>query len=251
MLRGKGSSILLLVAVFAVNWIETQAEAHITARFFANSDLGLRCAAPFRWLEGSTTADFANSTNIVAAYGYSIAYFLIFPLLAIGMAVALAKRPDPLYIRFFARAVAWNYILALPFYLFYPIPERWVFPESGATLLSDRVSSKLIEAFRPLSGLDNSFPSAHVSITVTIVAMAFIFRIPLKHCVLALGTTILLSTYVLGIHWLADILAGLASGILSTLIAVAMETKRSKVGIPSRTILADKTNRRLDILVSR
>ena len=37
----------------------------------------------------------------------------------------------------------------------------------------------------------------------------------------ALGMTVILATFVLGIHWLADIIAGIAVGLLSVAIAGA------------------------------
>jgi membrane-associated phospholipid phosphatase len=37
--------------------------------------------------------------------------------------------------------------------------------------------------------------------------------------VTALATTVILATFVLGIHWLADIIAGVAVGILSVAVA--------------------------------
>jgi len=43
------------------------------------------------------------------------------------------------------------------------VPERWAYPESHAVLLSDLWSTRLIETIRPISGLDNCFPSFHIS----------------------------------------------------------------------------------------
>jgi membrane-associated phospholipid phosphatase len=41
--------------------------------------------------------------------------------------------------------------------------------------------------------------------------------------VLALGLTVMLSTYVLGIDWMADVLAGTAVGILGVFLAVRLD----------------------------
>lgn len=227
-LPDKSRSILLLVFVFAANWIETQAEAWINAVLSNTSFLGLRLAASARWLEGNAPEEFDNYTNNFAAYGYSVAYFIVFPMLAVGMAFALARRENSVYLRVFSRSIALNYLLSLPFYIFYPIPERWIFPESGATLLSDRISSQLIEIFRPLSGLDNSFPSAHVSITIIVLILACVFHMRYRYALLSLGATVILSTYALGIHWVADIVAGVALGGFSSLAVLALEIRPSQ-----------------------
>jgi membrane-associated phospholipid phosphatase len=121
--------------------------------------------------------------------------------------------------RVFCLAIAADYLLSLAFFLFFPVPERWAFPDSGAVLLSDRWSSSLIAFLRPISGLDNSFPSTHVSFTVVIVLVAYLFRLRLRHTMMVLSATIVLSTFALGIHWIPDILAGLAVGTLSVALA--------------------------------
>jgi membrane-associated phospholipid phosphatase len=116
-----------------------------------------------------------------------------------------------------------NYALCLPFFILFPVPERWAYSESGAMLLSDKWSSQLIEAFRPISGLDNCFPSFHVSLTVVIILVALLYRLRLRYSVLALGATVILSTFVLGIHWIADVIAGLAVGALSVMLALRID----------------------------
>jgi len=70
-----------------------------------------------------------------------------------------------------------------------------------------------------MSGVDNCFPSFHVSLTVLVVAACFTFRVPMRICAAALGATIVLSTFVLGVHWVPDMIAGVAVGIASLLLA--------------------------------
>src|SRR5204863_1066473 len=61
--------------------------------------------------------------------------------------------------------------------------------------------------------------STHVSLTVVVIATCWLFQVRLRNTVTALGTTVILATFVLGIHWLADIIAGIAVGLLSVAIA--------------------------------
>ena len=116
-------------------------------------------------------------------------------------------------------AVAIDYAVSLPFFIFFPVPERWSFFESEAMLLSDKWSDWLIRAIRPMSGLDNSFPSNHVSLIVLALTACLIFEVPYRKCAIPLGATVVLSTFVLGVHWLPDMLGGLALGIASMLLA--------------------------------
>ena len=112
-----------------------------------------------------------------------------------------------------------DYLVSLPWFLLFPVPERWAYPESNAILLSDLWSSNLILAIRPLSALNNCFPSTHVSLTVIIITVCWLFQVRLRNTITALGLTVILATFVLGIHWLADIVAGVAVGIISVAIA--------------------------------
>ena len=63
------------------------------------------------------------------------------------------------------------------------------------------------------------FPSTHVSLTVIILAVCWLFQVRFRNTVTALGITVILSTFVLGIHWLPDIVAGMVVGVLSVAIA--------------------------------
>ncbi|MEP6767765.1 MAG: CHAT domain-containing protein [Acidobacteriota bacterium] len=221
----RGPAILLAI-VFLANLVETSTETWLQTRYDLGLDSSHRIAYAVHSLEGRVTFENHDLADPIAIYGYSIAYFFLFPLLAAGVAVALARRRDPRAFRLFAVAVAIDYLVSLPFFLFFPVPERWAFPDSGAMLLSDRWSSRLIEVIRPISGLDNCFPSSHVSLTVILIAFCYLYRLRFRAVVLALGIAVTLSTFVLGIHWIADILAGVSAGVLSVSLARIADRKR-------------------------
>jgi serine/threonine protein kinase len=210
--------LLLLGAVFIVNFLETTIEAAVRDRWGVGRELGYQLARAAHWFEGATTVEAYDTASPIVVYGYSIAYFfaMLLLVLATGWALARAGR-EPF--RVFALAVTVDYAISLPFFLFFPVPERWAYPESGAILLSDLWAPKLIEVFRPISGLDNCFPSFHVSLTVVMVSLAFLYRLRYRWSAFWIGLLITLSTSVLGIHWLTDIAAGLATGILAVAAA--------------------------------
>ncbi len=214
----------LLAALFAVNYLETQMESWILGGV---PELGYRVAHAFQQIEGGRLFLGHEASHELAVYGYSLSYFVLFPLLALGLAVVFTLRRDDRPMRLLARALAIDYAVTLPFYLFFPVPERWAYPGSGAMLLSDRWSSALIEGLRPISGLDNCFPSFHVSMSVVLIGLAILTRVRLRAAFAALGTTVILATFVLGIHWLPDIVAGVAVGVLSVALALRLEAGRT------------------------
>ena len=70
-----------------------------------------------------------------------------------------------------------------------------------------------------MSALNNCFPSTHTSLTVIVLLVCWRFQFRFRNTVAALGLTVILATFVLGIHWLADIIAGVVVGFLSVDIA--------------------------------
>jgi membrane-associated phospholipid phosphatase len=163
--------------------------------------------------------EFHDQTAAWAMYAYSTSYFVLFPLLGVAVLFALARREAIAPFRVMCLAIAADYMISLPLFLMFPVPERWAYPESHAILLSDQWSSALINAIRPMSALNNSFPSTHVSLTVIIIAVCWLFNVRLRNMVTALGLTVVLATFFLGIHWLADIIAGATVGLLSVGLA--------------------------------
>lgn len=209
---------LLLAAVFLLNLVETRLDGWLTPATLG-AQAGYPITEAFRWFEGYLSFTSHDATNDVAAYGYTFSYFFGLPLLCGFVIWSLARREDPRPYRALGLAVAINYAVSLPFFIFFPVPERWSFFESEAMLLSDKWSDRLIEAIRPISGLDNSFPSNHVSLIALAVTASLIFAVPLRKCTIPVGATVVLSTFVLGVHWLPDMFAGLALGIASMLLA--------------------------------
>jgi hypothetical protein len=211
--------LLLLFGVVLLNWAETSTEIALgpAAGFLAK--VAEQTPKAMGWLEGGLGFEFHDVTSMVAVYGCSISYFFLLPAMALGTLLTLGRRIDISPLRVFSLSVGLVYLISLPFFIFFPVPERWSYPMSDATLLSDLWSFRLIETIRPISGLDNCFPSFHTSFTVVITLCCFLFKVRLRYTVLFLGLTVLLSTFLLGIHWIPDIVAGVATGVLGVVLA--------------------------------
>jgi DNA-binding SARP family transcriptional activator/membrane-associated phospholipid phosphatase len=220
----------LLAGVFAVNLLETTVESWLTPRLPVIAHLRLQSSRAAHWLEGHLSFEYHDLTNDLAVIGFSMSYFFVFPALLVAAGLALAMRASIRPYRVFATAVTINYLVSLPFFLLFPVPERWSYSDSGAMVLSDLWSTDLIDMVRPISGLDNSFPSFHVSLTVVLVLVSFIFRLRFRWSVLFLGGTVVLATFVLGIHWLPDLIAGAAAGVLSVMLAILLDRRLPDTG---------------------
>src|SRR6185295_2903397 len=215
----KPGLVLLLLLVFAANIAETSWETslHSGSPVSAADYQGAYAVQQFE--PEFINFEFHDKTAAWAMYAYSLSYFVLFPAVALGVLIALARRAELAPFRVLCLAVVADYLASLPWFLLFPVPERWAYPESNAILLSDNWSSSLINSIRPVSALNNSFPSSHVSLTVIIIAVCWLCHVRLRTTVTALGTMVIFATFVLGIHWLADILAGVAVGLLSVAVA--------------------------------
>jgi membrane-associated phospholipid phosphatase len=141
---------------------------------------------------------------------------LLLPLLVVGCGMALARRAAVGPLRVFCLAIAAAYAVSLPFFVFFTVPERWSYPEAGAILLSDLWTTTLIEVIRPISGLDNCFPSFHTSLAVTVALFAIRSgRRAFAVVMTAMAAAIIFSTVYLGVHWLTDVGAGIIVGVVA------------------------------------
>jgi serine/threonine-protein kinase len=217
--RLKRAALGMLLLLFFVNYAETAVEDWLRARYRLGVKLEQVLGEAAQWFERGLSFEPHDATNNVAVWGSSIVYYFFFPLLVLGTVAVFYRRRDPHPMLLLATAATIDYLLTLPFYILFPVPERWTYPDSDAVLLSDLVTSKLIQAFRPFSGLNNCFPSFHVSMTVVVLACLYQEGTWFRRAALPLGLTIVLSTFILGIHWLSDILAGLACGLVSFRLA--------------------------------
>ena len=214
---------LLLAALFAFNWFETQLEGWIGPWAEDSRRQGYEFAQAASRLEGGFRFEQHDATHPLTVKAYSLAYFFLLPVLLVAVAVALWRRPAVRDFRLFVVALVLDYWISLPFFLLFPLPERWAFPDTSAILLSDLLRPWLIELIRPISGLDNSFPSTHTSMSVLVAFVAIRRRLRYRWTVAPLAAMVVLSTFVLGIHWLPDIVAGAALGIFAVLLAERLE----------------------------
>ncbi|HEY6219476.1 MAG TPA: protein kinase [Gemmatimonadaceae bacterium] len=217
--RLKLAALGIMLGLFAFNFLETLVESKLRTRYGLGTQLEQVLGEAAHWLERELSFEQHDATSWVGVYGFSTVYFIIFPLMVLAATTAAFRRDDPRPLLLLATAVAVDYLLTLPFYVFFPVPERWTYPDSAAILLSDRWTSELIQQFRPFSGLNNCFPSFHVSTTVILVAWLYRSRLRFRALAVPLGLAVVLSTFALGIHWLSDIAAGAGCGLLSYALA--------------------------------
>ncbi|TXK73469.1 phosphatase PAP2 family protein [Paenibacillus sp. N3.4] len=213
--------------------------ALMTILFFNKVELAVEKAINFK-------ADFTKSIysiegNFVAAiqhffhqdiltYVSSYFYVVIFPSIMIASIALYTYQKN--YKLFYAicYALMFNYMVAIPFYLFFPVNEVWSFHPNVKLLILD-VFPTFEQDYRPLSGLDNCFPSLHTSISVSMAVIAVKSRNTFwKVFVPGSAAFIIFSIFYLGIHWLSDMCAGVVLGVVAARMALRIAEGRLVLG---------------------
>ncbi|GIP31395.1 phosphatase PAP2 family protein [Paenibacillus sp. J2TS4] len=128
-----------------------------------------------------------------------------------------------------------NYVVAIPFYLFFPVFEAWSFHPDVRLLILDSFPT-FEQTYRSLSGLDNCFPSLHTSLSVTMAVIALKSGNRFWGWFASLTAAfIIFSIFYMGIHWVTDAVAGSVLGVSASLIALRISQGRASS--PVRTFV--------------
>lgn len=162
-----------------------------------------------------------------------LTYFLSFMYVVIFQAMMLASFAIYAQMRrqgmFYAvcYAIILNYLIAIPFYLFFPVNEVWSH-DPNVQFLMLKAFPSFEEEYRALSGLDNCFPSLHTSLSVTLAVIALRSgnRRWAWFCCIA-AVLIIFSIFYLGIHWLTDMVGGVALGLFASYAGIRLAQPQS------------------------
>jgi membrane-associated phospholipid phosphatase len=162
-------------------------------------------------------------------YAASYAYVVIFPVLMIAsIGIYTHTKQTKLYFAV-CYALMFNYMVAIPFYLFFPVNEVWAYLPQVRFLMLD-VFPRFEAEYRPLSGLNNCFPSLHTSISVSMALIALKSNnVFWRRFSVAAAAFIIFSIFYLGIHWMFDMCGGLLLGCFAATTALRLAKGRAPV----------------------
>lgn len=201
--------LLLLILLLVIDLTETHFDPRIS------EIIGKDYTDFFALLEGRILSAIQTDNLFIASY-FSFFYvivhsclFVVTPLMFIytGKMRELFMLTVGLYL---------CYIVALPFYFFFPVLSPWSVNYINVKQLMTMVHPLLKKLLNPAQSPDNCFPSLHIA-HCTLMAMISVysglraFGALMVFCAIS----IVISTFYLGIHWLLDVAAGL---FLSTMV---------------------------------
>ncbi|MGG1515807.1 phosphatase PAP2 family protein [Paenibacillus oryzisoli] len=182
-------------------------------------------------IEGNFVANIQHFFhNDILTYVSSYFYVVVFPSVMIGSIAIYTYKKN--YKLFYAvcYALMFNYMIAIPFYLFFPVNEVWSFHPNVNLLILDAFPT-FEQDYRPLSGLDNCFPSLHTSISVSMAVIAVRSKNTFwKIFVPATAAFIIFTIFYLGIHWLSDMCAGVILGVVASRMGLRLAEGRLILG---------------------
>jgi membrane-associated phospholipid phosphatase len=156
------------------------------------------------------------TTYFSAVYLFGYTFLLTFPF------VLYLVHPKLRYLQQAAVAFGVNYILGLCCYLlFVSYGPRNLIPDAVRPLLYATYPRAQIVTSQ-VNANTNVFPSLHASLSVTVALLAWRTR---RHyprwtaIAVPLAASVVVSTMYLGIHWATDVVAGIALGVGSVLVA--------------------------------
>lgn len=141
-------------------------------------------------------------------------------------------------------AIIMNYAIAIPFYLFFPVNEVWSYAPAGVRFVMLDVFPRFEEEYRPLSGINNCFPSLHTSISVTTALLAYRSGNRRWMTITTISAVVIVfSIFYLGIHWLTDMIGGTLLAILSVTVGVRLAKLTLRTGT-ARMPISSRANMR-------
>ncbi len=152
---------------------------------------------------------------------FIIIYAWLFYFLIYFAPVLLLVRDDRLTLRTYAIAFIITYLILALFYTFFPVSVTSSYSGTGVVpiLYVNSYWGRMITNIDPLN---NDFPSGHVSLSVTallVFAMAGVAYRKFTYFLAATTVAIVLAVLYLGIHWPADVFAGVLVGMFSVVAA--------------------------------
>jgi membrane-associated phospholipid phosphatase len=205
---------LTLLGIMFLDILETRYDAVITEH------LHWDFTPLFLQIEGPATGLFQLIHATWLTYALSAVYLYVFPVMGVVAMLAAYYSDEKTLARKLFWVTVFNYVLILPFYILVPVSERWAVPDNEVALLMNQLSPLLIEGLRPLSGLNNCFPSFHTSLATSFaLLMSESSNRRLRRTMYFLAGLVFYSTLYLGFHWVLDAFAGVVFAAACSLLA--------------------------------
>lgn len=184
--------------------------------------VGVNVTAVIHGIEHGAVAQIQTlgSPAVTAYFGFMYVYGYTFLLVFAFVAYLLLEDPRPLKV--LAVSYALNYVIGLAFYIvFVAYGPRNFMPDLVDSLLYVHWPDVQLLTSRVNSNT-NVFPSLHASLSATVALLAYRYRAAYPRWLpvaTVFAVSISTATMYLGIHWITDVVVGVALAVASVTLA--------------------------------
>lgn len=193
--------------------------------------VGTDFAPSIKNLEGNLVASFSQYWTPILVSFFVIMYIAVYPFILWFSPLYFLVADERKAMKTLAYGLLLIYIVAVPFYLFLPITNVYVFNNLGSAL--ENTIPTVENFFYATTTENNCLPSLHTAMTIMIAySMSLTKNKKLTYLAYFITVTVIIAIIYLAIHWLVDIITGalLATAVIFILryIMNKKETEQTK-----------------------
>ncbi|DAC72991.1 MAG TPA: hypothetical protein DSN98_02375 [Thermoplasmata archaeon] len=195
--------LIIIFAVVAVHLLEVNIIDHFTTKL-----IGHNFTSSIQLIEDGAVYWFSHHWTPVLLYFFVFIYIVLYPFILWFSPLYFIITDERKAMKIFAYALVCIYAIALPFYLFLPITNVYVYYGSSSAL--NAVIPGVEQFFYVTTTYNNCFPSLHVAIALLLAKTISLtnnkrFIYLAYFCALC----VICSVIYLAIHWITDVIGGI------------------------------------------
>jgi membrane-associated phospholipid phosphatase len=170
--------------------------------------IGTDFAPDIQAIEDNLIIGFTSLWTPILVYFFVIMYIVIYPFTLWFSPLYYLTADEHTALKTLAYGLLCIYLIALPFYLFLPITNVYLYYGETSALAS--VIPTIDEFFYSTTTINNTFPSLHVAMTLLIAKTASkTANKKYQYFTYFCAVSVILSVMYLAIHWLTDVVFGI------------------------------------------
>ena len=213
LINGYWTYTLAAAAVYGLMQAQFPIQRHLN--LFVDYD----CTAYIEHIEGGLVVGFQSISTPVLTYLMTFVYLVLFSSIMIFTFLVLAYTEQTAALKRFSLVFSLNYLIAFPFYLLFPVTVTgYALPDVQPLMYE--LHPLIYASITTVDPLDNCFPSLHAALVFS--ALLIIYGTNLRRYRIFLTfafPTVVFATLYLGVHWVIDIVAGMALSVFTLQIA--------------------------------